>query len=279
MDLIYVLLLEGDKYYVGKTNNLNRRLEEHFSGENSAEWTKLHRPVKVINVQPCNGDFDEVNVTKEYMSKFGIDNVRGGAYSNCTLSLEQKRLLEVEIRSAKGLCNNCGEEGHYANVCQRTDTARIAAPPANPYAKPRGIGHSKRDHSNIDEIPHAVKKQKNDCHRTDPARIAAAPPSKNPYAYHGGIGQSKRYHSEIEETPHFYAGKQQQKCSKCGHLGHRSDSCYARISVDGHQLSSSSSDSSDSEGDCCYRCGRPGHYAADCYARYDVCGHSLKRYR
>ena len=42
---IYVLLLEENKYYIGKSNNIDNRLESHFNGNGSA-WTKKYKPIK-----------------------------------------------------------------------------------------------------------------------------------------------------------------------------------------------------------------------------------------
>ena len=43
MVYIYVLALEKNKYYIGKTSNPQFRLESHFSATGS-EWTKLYKP-------------------------------------------------------------------------------------------------------------------------------------------------------------------------------------------------------------------------------------------
>jgi len=40
MTSIYILKLQDDKYYVGKTNHLNFRLENHFTGTGSIWTTK-----------------------------------------------------------------------------------------------------------------------------------------------------------------------------------------------------------------------------------------------
>lgn len=39
MVFIYVLKLENDKYYVGKTNNPDLRITNHFDA-NGSQWTK-----------------------------------------------------------------------------------------------------------------------------------------------------------------------------------------------------------------------------------------------
>ena len=49
-ETLYVLLCEQDKYYVGTTTNLDRRLEEHKAGWASA-WTQKYPVVKVGSSQ------------------------------------------------------------------------------------------------------------------------------------------------------------------------------------------------------------------------------------
>ena len=49
MVFIYILQLEKGKYYIGKINNLQFRLESHFNS-NGAEWTKLYKPVRVLEL-------------------------------------------------------------------------------------------------------------------------------------------------------------------------------------------------------------------------------------
>lgn len=78
----YVLELENGKFYVGKSRYLKERLCQHFSG-NGSIWTKLYKPLAVIDVFPRNC---EEEATLHYMSKYGIDNVRGFSWCHATLS-------------------------------------------------------------------------------------------------------------------------------------------------------------------------------------------------
>ena len=41
MTNIYTLKLEHDKYYIGKSNNPNIRIAQHFQ-QNGSIWTKKH---------------------------------------------------------------------------------------------------------------------------------------------------------------------------------------------------------------------------------------------
>ena len=59
---IYVLKLEGGKYYVGKTGDLIARYQQHLSGEGSS-FTRLHKPIKVIRTVTNASPFDEDKIT------------------------------------------------------------------------------------------------------------------------------------------------------------------------------------------------------------------------
>ena len=74
---IYILQLNNDKYYVGKTNKLlNDRYKEHLDGIGSF-WTKKYKPLSIIKQIENSSPFDEDRYVKEYMSIYGIENVRG----------------------------------------------------------------------------------------------------------------------------------------------------------------------------------------------------------
>ena len=76
---VYVLKLEDDCYYVGWTHNLNLRLSQHWT-ENGAKWTKLHKPLSVVEVIYPALPTTENEVTKRYMELYSVDKVRGGSW-------------------------------------------------------------------------------------------------------------------------------------------------------------------------------------------------------
>ena len=84
MVFIYVLQLEQEKYYIGKTENPNFRIEQHFSSGGAA-WTKKYNPISVIEIIPDCDDYDEDKYTRRYMDNYGIDNVRGGSFCEVVL--------------------------------------------------------------------------------------------------------------------------------------------------------------------------------------------------
>jgi predicted GIY-YIG superfamily endonuclease len=116
MEQIYILKLRAGKYYIGKTRNIEKRYEEHLTGTGSG-WTKKHKPLSLLTTIKSTSEFDEDKYVKEYMAKYGIENVRGGTYSNVVLDANSIAILEKEIRHSKNLCTRCGRDSHYIKDC------------------------------------------------------------------------------------------------------------------------------------------------------------------
>lgn len=118
MESLYVLQLADGKYYVGKSADVTKRFEQHKAGSGAA-WTRLHKPNRILETRPLTSVHDETNVTKDLMKKYGIDNVRGGAYTAVDLPEEQEDMIRHELRSSSDACYKCGKTGHFANRCTR----------------------------------------------------------------------------------------------------------------------------------------------------------------
>jgi len=117
--VVYTLALQGGYYYVGKTNNLKRRIEEHRShASNTPEWTRLHPMVGVLEQQAdVPGQFTEHIQTLRMMKKFSIDQVRGDVYCAVNLSQETIESLNSILASSDSVCYICYSKGHFANNC------------------------------------------------------------------------------------------------------------------------------------------------------------------
>lgn len=113
---IYILSLQGGRIYVGKSNDVKKRFEQHKAGNGSA-WTSKHKPIEILKVIENASPFDEDRYVKEYMMKYGVENVRGGSYCSTELSDEQITSIQKEIRGATDKCNKCGRGNHFANKC------------------------------------------------------------------------------------------------------------------------------------------------------------------
>jgi predicted GIY-YIG superfamily endonuclease len=201
---IYILKLKGGKYYVGKSIDPVERFAEHLRGEGSS-WTKKHKPIEIMKVIENVSSFDEDKHVKELMSKYGINNVRGGSYVTPELNEIQEISLKKEIWSAKDCCSRCGRSGHWISDCFATtdvDGQEIF----------ELVEDSEEDSE--EEIPRFKKSKDIKCYKC------------------GKIGHyaSNCYvESDSSEEESYYVKKSSSKtivCYKCGNFGHYSSSCY-----------------------------------------------------
>jgi predicted GIY-YIG superfamily endonuclease len=113
---IYILKLAGGNYYIGKTNDVDKRFNEHLSGKGST-WTKKYKPIGIEKVISNASPYDEDRYVKEYMAKYGINKVRGGSYVTEELEENQEYNLKKEIWGANDCCTQCGRKGHFIKDC------------------------------------------------------------------------------------------------------------------------------------------------------------------
>jgi predicted GIY-YIG superfamily endonuclease len=107
MERIYILKLENDKYYVGRARNIKKIYQDHLKGVLSP-WTKKHRPISIIEEISNVSYFDEDKYVKEYMYKYGIENVRGGSYT----SIELNDISIITLR--REISGRYGKNSHFA---------------------------------------------------------------------------------------------------------------------------------------------------------------------
>ena len=70
MFFTYVLLSEKDnKFYIGYSNDLTKRLTEHHDGKVSS--TVNRRPLKLIYYEACLNEFDAIKREKYFKSGYG----------------------------------------------------------------------------------------------------------------------------------------------------------------------------------------------------------------
>lgn len=114
---VYIIQLEEGKYYVGKTENPEYRIESHFDF-NGSMWTKKYKPLSVVEIIPNCDNYDEDKNTIKYMEKYGINNVRGGSFCQIRLSDENINTLTQIINGSNDKCYLCGSNTHFVNECK-----------------------------------------------------------------------------------------------------------------------------------------------------------------
>ena len=77
-EYVYVWELEGGKYYVGYSENLSGRLEQHTTGDGSL-WTKKYKPVSILEIVRGGKDVEKTK-TLEYIKLKGFEHVRGAGW-------------------------------------------------------------------------------------------------------------------------------------------------------------------------------------------------------
>ena len=118
----YILELTDDKYYVGESNNIERRIWAHENGNGSA-WTKKYNVIKSIEPEyNSENNLNELIQTLTIMRENGIDNVRGSLFTNpYSLSPYDKVMAAQLYCELHGLCRKCGGKGHFITQCKEED--------------------------------------------------------------------------------------------------------------------------------------------------------------
>ncbi len=120
----YALELQDNKYYVGESNDVERRVWVHENGQGSA-WTKKYEVLKQVELfNDENVDFTELKQTLLMMREYGIDNVRGSLFTSpFPLSHYEKVMAAQLYCELYDLCRKCGGGDHFITQC-KNDTPK-----------------------------------------------------------------------------------------------------------------------------------------------------------
>ena len=113
----YVLKLLNDKYYVGESNNVKRRIWAH-SNESGSAWTKRYGVVEQMECIPCTSNLNELVQTLEMMKEYGIDNVRGSMFTKPFPLDPSEKITAAQLYcELHNLCRKCGSNEHFIGGC------------------------------------------------------------------------------------------------------------------------------------------------------------------
>lgn len=115
---VYVLQYTNGMMYVGKSRNIQKRVNHHKKGEFALSWGEPK--VVPTETNPITDDLEswERNETLHFMRKIGIDKVRGWKYTSLNLTSEERKDASKQIREKYDLCRLCGSDKHFESDCK-----------------------------------------------------------------------------------------------------------------------------------------------------------------
>jgi hypothetical protein len=234
---VYVLRCADSKFYVGESDDVQKRFLQHLSrapeaGTPGAAWTARHEPLEILRSFEKRSIHDEDNTTLDLMMEHGIENVRGGSYCSVHLPPHQLQMLQHQLASLQGLCYRCGARGHCASECGGGPPVPGSAAGASVPA--RG---DQRDAKAGTEVP-APREQTAPERLVDPPgrdvraaaarfRVAFGPPGRNPGDAGGDAGPDVSEALPSASTP---------PCARCGRTHHSAAACFAKFHASGRLL-------------------------------------------
>lgn len=115
---VYVLKLEDDKYYVGESTNVEKRIWAH-KNDNGSAWTKKHEVEAQISGVEVTNNFNELAQTLEMMRVYGIDNVRGSLFTKPFPLDRFEKIMAAQLYcELHGYCRKCGSNDHFVGNCK-----------------------------------------------------------------------------------------------------------------------------------------------------------------
>jgi hypothetical protein len=104
MVYIYVFKSTVGKWLIGEKKNMDH------------PWMKTYRPFTLDKtIKQINTNIQQIVNT--YMEKYGVENVRGGSYSNVELCIDDYEHINRYLWMKNGLCRECGYTKHNSDIC------------------------------------------------------------------------------------------------------------------------------------------------------------------
>ncbi len=274
MVFIYILKLAQNKFYVGKTDKPKVRLDSHFKNDGCV-WTKKYKPIQILGLFADCDDFDEDKYTLKYMSKYGVDNVRGGSFCQTTLSRENINTVERMISGSNDCCHFCGKKGHFIGNCSNKK-AKQKYSKQNKYFLQLSKDYESTDEVEWDDGSDENGSDDDDSDDEVEEQSWVCSYCNKSFDTKKGAQFHENVHCKAKKTMKndalSSADQDEWYEESTNYAGHR-DGTFGNQYGDWRPIKKQKNSS---RKDDCHKCGRKGHYASKCYAKKHINGHYLK---
>ena len=244
---VYVLELNGGGFYVGKSENVQARVQQHLAGAGSSRYCVARGGVKRVlsTLTPAQENLAgwEQSETLAQMRLRGVDNVRGFEWTTQVLKPTDYQTIRTLQLGTADLCRKCGGEGHFAAQCG-TRRKQAWLQEIDALCQLRGSGAR----SSLAESPAGFSASRSAAKsRTAFKRRAGCTAGARKRKQAPAKKKAKtRPQKKAKTRPQKKAKTRRKACTRCGRHSHSATSCFANTRVDGAVLGDSE-DSEDSE--------------------------------
>lgn len=100
MPLLFVIKCQEEKYYLGLAHSFVSIFFKHFENHDNIPWMDIYKPIKLLHIEHFFNLKMLNNCVIYYMYIYGIENVRGGIYSDLILNLNQYNEITKQINES-----------------------------------------------------------------------------------------------------------------------------------------------------------------------------------
>jgi ribosomal protein L37E len=156
----------------------------------------------------------------QYMCKYGINNVRGGTFSNVNLREDQRERIDPQLRHQGNTCFNVGSPNHFATSCPKISVG------GNQIL--RDGNETSRNHGTRRRLK-CTRCGRNSKHT-----------EKDCFAFtdvDGDVLMRDVDDDAVDDRDHISI-ESDSRCARCGRDSHSQSNCYASTHIEGRSLPS-----------------------------------------
>ena len=124
---LFIIKLKNDKWFLEYIIDEELNINNYFINRNY-EFININAVEKIIEKKCLTNLFEIDKYVKEYMFKYGIDNVRGGSYKDTVLPNDKINSLKNEFDTINNIINNKSNCNNIINININYQNNRYVTP-------------------------------------------------------------------------------------------------------------------------------------------------------